>query len=1016
MTEKNQKPLVGPNLAYRYYRSAKGKEKESAAPYAIDRNPARPSDLLREGIKVPRRDFLKFSGFALAGGLLSGCLPKAKKVVPYLVKPEEVEPGLSRYYATVCQGCSAGCGVLAEVRDGRPIKLEGNPDHPLSKGGLCAVGQAHLLELYDSKIFNGPLWEKKQVSFEEASKKLVEVLEPYRKKGSVRLLWGTTTSLSEKEIVARFLSSFADGKAVTYDALSYSAILDAHEKTHGVRRLPHYRLEDARLIVSFDADFLGAWLSPVEFTKAFSAGRNPENAKGYKRLIVVESRLSPTGANADDRVVLSPSQLPAAVAFVTARVAKATGREVSFQVPKLPEKLNEKLEAVSRELLENRGNALVLCGANDLSTQKSVNLLNEALGAYPRLADLRAPSYQAQGSDAALENLIQEMEKGRVAVLFVRGCNPAYDTPDPSRFEEALKKVQWVVTFSVREDETSRHAHVNLPEPHPLACWRDLSPVEGIFSVAQPAIQRLRDVHTLAETLSALQGKPKEDRELVRDFARREIFPRTGEASFQSFWTKLLAKGWAKVPVRKASSPSYHGLGKVTVEKPLEEGLEFSVYPTVAMRDGRHAHNAWLQELPDPVTKVTWDNYVSLSPNLAQRLKVEEGDQVQLKTVTGKELVLPVYVLPGHDDRTVSIALGYGRMGTDRFETAGPKWILKRRGLLQDGKVGKNAAVLLSWKDGFQRYHGALSSLEATGEKWLLATTQRHHSLSVPQHLAPGKEARRPLVQETTLEEYRQNPKAGSHPKHALVRLWAEDHKYEGHRWAMAVDLSKCTGCSACVLACQIENNVPVVGKDEVARSREMHWLRIDRYFADRGEGVSVVHEPMLCQHCGNAPCETVCPVLATSHSEEGLNMQVYNRCIGTRYCANNCPYKVRRFNWFNYPHEDALQNLGLNPDVTVRTRGVMEKCTFCVQRIQEAKAEAKKEGAQKVFVQTACQQSCPADAIVFGDRNDPKDEVAQVFENPRAFHVLEEIGTEPMVAYLTRVWHRSEKGGEGHA
>jgi molybdopterin-containing oxidoreductase family iron-sulfur binding subunit len=431
------------------------------------------------------------------------------------------------------------------------------------------------------------------------------------------------------------------------------------------------------------------------------------------------------------------------------------------------------------------------------------------------------------------------------------------------------------------------------------------------------------------------------------------------------------------------------------------------------MLDGRHAHNPWLQELPDPVTKIVWDNYASVSPATAARLGLQESGVVRLEA-DGAGIELPVHVQPGQHDGAIAVALGYGRKGTDRFTRIGPQWFEAEPIVPPGGLVGKNAAPFLRFAGGALEYDNVPVTVTATGKSHPLVSTQEHHSLHVPEHLAPRNRERRPIVQETTLGEYTKDPSAGSFGRHEAVSLWPEEHTYDGSHWGMAIDLSACTGCSACLVGCMAENNIPVVGKDEVRRNREMTWIRIDRYYTEQDGRFSVAHQPMLCQHCGNAPCETVCPVLATVHSKEGLNQQVYNRCVGTRYCSNNCPYKVRRFNWFEYPHGDDLHRLVLNPDVTVRERGVMEKCSFCVQRIQEAKINAKKNGlpVKDGDIQPACQQSCPARAIVFGDMNNPESQLAQRMKDERFYRVLEETGVRPSVGYMTLVRDSGEEGG----
>jgi molybdopterin-containing oxidoreductase family iron-sulfur binding subunit len=443
--------------------------------------------------------------------------------------------------------------------------------------------------------------------------------------------------------------------------------------------------------------------------------------------------------------------------------------------------------------------------------------------------------------------------------------------------------------------------------------------------------------------------------------------------------------------------------------------LALVLYPKVSLRDGRHAYNPWLQELPDPISKVAWDNYACLSPTAAAALQVQTGSVIRLE-VPGAQglppLELPVLVQPGQHDQVVAVALGYGGQVSARFTDVGPPWLEARPTLGGNGKIGVNAAALVAWRDGERNPAAGNVRLTRVGRQQPLACTQHHHSIQVPHALAPPGHESRPTIRETTLAALAHPGPHGQHAHEEPANMWPPDHPSAGHRWGMVIDLQACTGCSACVVACQVENNIPVVGKDEVRRQREMHWLRIDRYYAEHAGKVDVAFQPMLCQHCGNAPCETVCPVLATVHSSEGLNQQVYNRCVGTRYCANNCPYKARRFNWFAYAHEDTLQNLTLNPDVTVRSRGVMEKCTFCVQRIQEARIDARARGEtlRDGMVQTACQQSCPAHAIAFGDLSDPNSQVSRLLHDPRRYRVLAELNVEPSVSYLEIVRHRREE------
>lgn len=965
---------------------------------------------------IDRRTFLKLAGFSFAGTVIAGCQQSSvEKAIPFLIKPEEVTPGVATWYATTCSGCNAACGVMAKNRDGRPIKLEGNPEHPLSHGGLCAIGQASLLSLYDSQRLRHPMVGGREATWDEADRVIMEELAKIKASGgAVRVLSGSVASPTTRAAIGRFLAGFKDAKHVVYDALSSSAILDAHERTHGIRVLPHYRFDRAKVIVSFDADFLGTWISPVEFTAAYRAGRSLDGTPaGFSHHTQIESRLSLTGSNADRRISIAPSEIRTMIQHLAAQVAFLAGERTSGAD-------DGTISSIAARLWKSRGKTLVVSGVNDGRSQLLVNYINHLLGNYGSTVDVDRPSYQAQGNDAGLQMLLDELKAGTVATLFVHNANPAFDLPNGAEIARYLKAVPLTVSTSGRLDETAGAAGIVCPEPHTLESWSDAEPVAGVVSVSQPVIEPFGDTRPLAESLSAWMGAYRPMYELVREEWERNVFPRQAEEkSFRSFWDKVVHDGFAVVnpPAQKRAVFNRSAVGIVEPASVTQHDATLSLvlYATVAMLDGRHAHNPWLQELPDPVTKIVWDNYASVAPATAARYSVQESDVVRLEA-DGTGIELPVHIQPGLHEGVVAVALGYGRQGTDRFTNIGPQWFEAKPTVPAGGLVGKNAAPFIRLDAGALQYDVRKASITKTGRKHVLASTQEHHSLHVPEHLAPKNGERRPIVQETTYNEYRKDPSGGSFRKHDLVSMWPEEHTYNGHHWGMAIDLTACTGCSACVIGCQAENNIPVVGKDEVSRKREMTWIRIDRYYTEDEDGVTVAHQPMMCQHCDNAPCETVCPVLATVHSEEGLNQQVYNRCVGTRYCSNNCPYKVRRFNWFAYPHGDDMHKLVLNPDITVRERGVMEKCSFCIQRIQEAKINAKNSGVplRDGDVKPACQQSCPANAIVFGDMNDPASAIAQRMKDPRYYRVLEEIGVRPSIGYLTLV-RNSGEGGAPH-
>ncbi|MDZ7288942.1 MAG: 4Fe-4S dicluster domain-containing protein [candidate division KSB1 bacterium] len=969
---------------------------------------------------IDRRSFLKLAGFSFASACLAGCEKgRVEKAIPFLIQPEEITPGLAYWYATTCAGCNAGCGVMAKCIDGRPIKLEGNPAHPLSRGGLCAVGQASLLGLYDSHRLKNPLRNGRETTWDQLDGEMMKELETIRRNGgAVRFLTSTLTSPTTRAMISTFLRGFQNAKHVQYDAISYSAILDAHKVTHGERLLPRYRFDQAEVIVSFDADFLGNWFSPVEFTKGYRAGRtlegDPPRCSFHAHF---ESRLSLTGSNADERLCVSPAEMYESLKRLAELLAVRSGKPLAVHATLSPA-VETKVSALADRLWKARGKSLVICGMNNRHGQLLVNAINDMLDNYGRTVDIARPSYQYAGNDAELEVLLREIRSGTVTALFVAEANPVYDLPDGAVLREALKKIPLVVSFAERVDETADCARFVCPTPHALETWIDHEPAEGVVAISQPTIPPLRNSRPLIESLAAWMGIKESALDLIQREWERTVFTRqAAETSFTKFWNKTLETGYAEVQPKVQSSTAcdYAALAAALASShpPAVADSDYTLilFPSLTMLDGRHAHNPWLHELPDPITKIVWDNVASVSRTTAEKLGVKEGDVLRIEA-NGSMIEMPTHIQPGQHDGVVAVALGYGRKGTDRFTNIGPSWLQARPTVAPGELVGKNAAHFVHFLNGHLSYLIGKVSLQATGTKYTLAKTQEYDLQREPNLFGKQTSERRRLIQETTLAAYAMDRSAGSFHREPLDSMWPEDHKYLGYRWGMVIDLNACTGCSACVMACQAENNIPVVGKDEVRRNREMSWIRIDRYYDEDNGTFSVAHQPMLCQHCAHAPCETVCPVLATVHNEEGLNQQIYNRCVGTRYCANNCPYKVRRFNWFQYRHGDEMHKMVLNPDVTVRDRGVMEKCSFCIQRIQLAKIEAKRDGRplQDGDVQPACVQSCPAQAIVFGDMNDPNSEVSKRMKDPRYYRVLEELGVHPAVGYMTLVRNRDKK------
>lgn len=974
---------------------------------------------------IGRRGFLKAAGFGLAGVVASGCQRgPVKEALPFLNQPEEITPGRATWYASTCGGCTAACGVLVKNRDGRPIKLEGHPDHPLSRGGLCAVGQASVLGLYDHLRYRAPLKAGQAATWTDVDGDIGAALDAIRQRGGrVRLLTGTVVSPTLEATISRFLATFPDGRHIAYDPLSSSAILDAHARTHGRRLLPHYRFDRASVIVAVDADFLGTWIAPVEFTRAYRDGRSlegdPPRCSYHAHF---EPGLTITGTKADLRTRIAPGDEGVLLSHLTGRVARRAGAAWPADGLGEPPVPGSVLDDLAARLWSAREASLVVAGSQDVRVQLLVNFLNHLLGSYGTTVDLDRPSQQRQGDDGALAGLAAELAAGSIDAFLVAGVNPAYDLPASVDFAAIARRVPLIVSFAGAPDETSALASYVCPEPHFLETWADAEPVAGVLSLSQPVLAPLGATRSLLESLSVWAGDARPAYDLIRSHWEADVFPRQQTVpGFGAFWNAAVHDGVVRLDPAPGVQPSSTPVAPAApVSRPAgadADALILVLYPTVAQLDGRHAHNPWLQELPDPITKLTWDNCACLSPATASRLGLAEGDVIRMDAGdagSAGSIELPVYVQPGQHDRVVAVPLGYGRAGTERFAAIGPAWIEARPGVGIHGLVGANAAPLLALREGTLQYAGRPARIVPTGARIELATTQRHHSIFEPRHVSTAD--KRPIVRELPLAGLGSQPSPHP-PEHGRGDLWPDDHPYTGRRWGLVIDLHACTGCSACVVACQSENNIPVVGRDEVRRQREMHWLRIDRYFTDEGGEVDVVHQPMLCQHCANASCETVCPVLATVHSSDGLNQQVYNRCVGTRYCANNCPYKTRRFNWFTYARPDDTENLVLNPDVTVRARGVMEKCSLCAQRLLDARLTARASGhpLRDGDARTACEQSCPASAIVLGDLNDPESRVARLARDRRHFVVLEELNERPSVGYLAVVRNRPAAPGSDH-
>ena len=948
-----------------------------------------------------RRDFLTRVGFGLAASAIAGCSrAPVEKAIPFLNKAEEITPGVASWYATTCAGCASSCALLVKTRDGRPIKVEGNAESEIFGGGTCATGQATVLSLYDGDRLRGPLWYGEPTTWQDIDARVeARLAAAVAARHRVALLSTTIVSPSTRAVIAEWSARVPGFRHVVYDAVSYSALREATEACFGIAGVPHYRFDRARTIVAIDADFLGTWLSPVEFTRQYASGRRPESPDGLSRHYHFEAGLSLTGCNADYRVAMATSGHGIVALSLLDRIAQKTDLGIEWPDGIAPP-VDAAVAAAADDLWRHRGASLVVSGSQEPAVQIVVHALNVLLGNIGGTVDVERPSLQRQGDDRAVAALVDDMSRGDIHVLMLYGVNPVYDYPDAARFARAMESTALTISFADRLDETAAHANAVCPDHHYLEAWGDAEPIASTFSLAQPTIAPLFDTRAAQESLLKWAGQPADFYAYVRQFWRGQIYPRQKNLStFDAFWDSALHDGVFQAgdrrgldPTRFAPDSRFDAVWRSAADKIARHHrrrsnetspgpYELRLHETAALRDGRHANNPWLQELPDPVTKVTWSNCVAIAPSLAAHLGVATGDVVRVET-GGRSCELPAFVQPGQSPDTVSIAVGYGR----------------DRGTVSRG-VGANAFPLVSTAHGHREYFRTGVRVQRVGRRDALAITQEHRSMEG-----------RPIVQAMTLD-------ALLHGDQDIARdqpsLWPP-HETSGHKWGMVIDLNACTGCSACVTACQAENNVPVVGRDEVRRNREMHWLRIDSY-VDGPEHAPVISvQPMMCQHCDNAPCETVCPVLATVHSADGINQQIYNRCIGTRYCENNCPYKVRRFNWFqyagnerfDYTMRDPLERMVLNPDVVVRSRGVMEKCSLCVQRIQAGKLEALQQGRPLADgdIKTACQQSCPAEAIVFGDLNDPNSRVSTLRASRRHYRVLDELGTRPGVGYLRKV------------
>ncbi|MBF2709343.1 TAT-variant-translocated molybdopterin oxidoreductase [Flavobacterium soyangense] len=968
-----------------------------------------------------RRDFLKYVGFTTAAATLAACEGPVHLSIPYVVQPEQIIPGIADYYATSVFDGFDFANLLVKTREGRPIKIDNNK---MAGAKFAANARIHasILSLYDSMRLKEPKIAGKPATWIDVDSKIKTGLaEAKAKGGQVVLLTGTLASPSTEKLIAEFLGKNPNASHVVYDAVSESETLDAFETVYGERALVDYDFSKASIIVSVGADFLGDWQGG-SYDSGYAKGRIPQGPKGSQKIsrhFQLEANMTLSGAAADKRIAMSTANQKQALVLIYNSVVGAS-------VPvTLDAKFKAEVTKAAQQLKAAGSKGVLVSGIQDKNAQLLVLAINQALASES--FSTNGTRQIRKGSNEKVAQLVAAMKAGSVHTLIMSGVNPVYTLPNSKDFVEGLKKVSLSASFSLREDETASITTIAAAVPHYLESWGDVSITKGTYGLTQPTIRPVFNTKQFQETLLSLNGIPGTYYDYLKASSVSIISGST--------WSQVLHDGIfvGTVPSVSAGSADYAAAANALAKSKTTPGLELVLYTKTGLGDGQQANNPWLQEFPDPITRVSWDNYVTVSNADAKLLLLSNeivangglnGSYATIKTADGVVLEnVPVIVQPGQAVGTVGLALGYG----------------KKAALKEEMQVGLNAYSLYK---GFNNVQSVtLTKVDGDHE---FACVQGQKTLM----------GRGDIIKETTLEIFNtkdaefwnEQPMVSldhKEVKATTVDLWDSFDRSVGHHFNLSIDLNACTGCGACVIACHAENNVPVVGKNEIRRSRDMHWLRIDRYYSseetfagdnERKENIAglssslstfnemehasdnpqVSFQPVMCQHCNHAPCETVCPVAATSHSRQGQNHMAYNRCVGTRYCANNCPYKVRRFNWFLYSENkefdfhmnDDLGRMVLNPDVNVRSRGVMEKCSMCIQKTQATILAAKNEG--RVIVdgefQTACSSACNTGAMIFGDVNDKKSQVAKLVEDERMYHLLEHVGTKPNVFYHVKV------------
>lgn len=970
---------------------------------------------------VSRRKFLALLSASVAFAAASCTNYKDKgEIVPYNKKPEEITPGNPNFYASTCTGCSNACGIIVKTREGRPIKVDGNPQHPVNQGKICAIGQASVLNLYDPNRLRRPKkisgGSSSDIQWGNLDNEMISALNQAQGSGrQIAIITNKIISPTENKLFGEFRAKYPNTKVYSYEFFNDDTRNSAWLKTYGSGSFPLINWDQAKVVLSLEGDFLGGEGHSIENIRLFAQSRDAFNRKEFNRFYAVEGAVSLTGMNADYRIRLRPDAQFEFVMAILTEVNRSLGRPLKLDGEYFLEDVEKRyglpvktVKFLVDDLLNNKGSAIIYAGSKlPEEVHLAVNALNEILG-NTKLYNTEQYqfAFSTSPSRSDWEDLVNNMNNGTVAVVIHYDTNPVYHLPQDYGYESALKKVPLSISLTEQENETSALCTYTAPINHALESWGDYNNRTGVYSFQQPVIYPLYQTRqkeaVLLVWMSGNKAAWKENLYhdyLVNNWEKEIYLEMNNPVDFKTFWFTSLENGVVLSPQNVSSPMGNFSAGAVNSAQNKQTGSSFVllIKNNYNIGDGRYANNGWLQELPHPVSKIVWDNYAAMSPATAEEFKLKDSDMIGI-SVGNKRVEIPVFVQPGTADKLVVVEAGYGRTKAGDVGSG--------VGTNVNQLMSKNAAPALFIYNNLQ--------VQKSGGSYSLVSTQQQHAIDDPKfhnvHLERG------IIRTGTVEQYKSNPDFLEKEKREQPGV-NKPVEYQGVKWAMGIDLNKCIGCNACITACDVENNIPVVGKDQVDRGRIMHWFRVDRYYSGTPEDPVIFNQPMLCQHCDNAPCENVCPVAATQHSPDGLNQMVYNRCVGTRYCSNNCPYKVRRFNFFNFRdhfedgyYQQEPVELVYNPEVTVRSRGVMEKCTFCVQRIMNARETAIEENRPLLGtdVETACQQACPSRAIVFGDVNNPDSVVSKHRTHELGYHVLVDLNTRPNITYLAKLRNSS--------